>query len=265
MTVVGGAVLAGAVMLSEDLHDRFFGFDASLQIGGVSFNASGRTEAWGALLDDLNGGAKLFGKGAGSSANFVSQRFQNLTHPHNDFLRFYYDYGAFGLFWWAAFLLAAALAMLAAVRRAVRHGNRAELQYHLAPLLALAGVCASLFTDNSISYIFVMAPLGMLIGCSLSRLDVKPAPAPPPVHPVTAAQMWAAAQLALAYRRPLSLPPPPPADRAEDGDPADGAAEPGEAPQGVEAVQPSEPEPQAEPVPGAPPPSRAEAPAGRLE
>src|SRR5688572_29166473 len=71
MTAIGAGVLVLAVTLSQDLHDRFFGFDASLKIGGIRFNASGRTEAWAMLLDDLNGGSRLFGKGAGASANFV--------------------------------------------------------------------------------------------------------------------------------------------------------------------------------------------------
>jgi hypothetical protein len=105
-----------------------------------------------------------------------------------------------------------------------------------------------MFTDNSISYVFVMAPLGMLIGCSLSRLDVKPAPAPAPVQPVTAAQVWAAAQLALAYRRPLALPSPQVADAAE---------EPCELPQGE--AEGRESEPPAQNVPEGPPPSRAQA------
>jgi hypothetical protein len=139
----------------------------------------------------------------------------------------------------------------------VRLGNREELQFHLAPLLALAGVCASLFTDNSISYIFVMAPLGMLIGCSLSRLKVQPPPAQQQPQPVTAAQMWAAAQLALAQRRPLFLPPPATADEAE------GACE---APRVVEG-DPGQAKPQAaderdgqpRPVPQRPPPSPVEA------
>ena len=205
MLLVGSAVLVGAVTVSEELRQRFFGYDASMKIGGVAFNASGRTRAWAALAADLGGGALVFGKGAGESSWFVSERFENLTHPHNDFLRFLYDYGAFGLAWWVLFLAGVSWVLLRLVRRAALTPGT-DLPVHMTPILALFGIGASMFTDNSISYIFVMAPLGMLIGCSLSRPAVAVAPVPAPaVAPATA---LLPKPFTAPRRRPLLLPPP---------------------------------------------------------
>ena len=38
---------------------------------------------------------------------------------------------------------------------------------HVAAVLGLFSVIASMFTDNSIAYVFVMAPLGVMVGASL--------------------------------------------------------------------------------------------------
>ncbi|HEU5424418.1 MAG TPA: hypothetical protein VFU72_12805, partial [Nitrolancea sp.] len=41
-------------------------------------------------------------------------------------------------------------------------------QLHLAALLALAAIAATMITDNVVSYLFVMVPAGALAGVSLS-------------------------------------------------------------------------------------------------
>jgi len=201
MTVFAASALIASIFLSQSMYDRFFAYDAKIAVGGVMINASGRTEMWQTLLDDLRGKAVYFGRGAGGAGRLIDRYFPDLGHPHNDFLRLLYDFGAVGLGWWALFLVIVIFTMIGGVRRctqapaAVTSTSRSrmkghpDLPLHLAPILALLAITMSMFTDNSISYIFVMAPLGMLIGVSLSRLrlagriprSVKPpwAPAQP--------------------------------------------------------------------------------------
>lgn len=187
MTVVAASALAASILLSKSMYDRFFAYDANMNVGGVMINASGRTKMWETLLDDLRGKAVYFGYGAGASGRLIDRYFPNLGHPHNDFLRLLYDFGAIGLGWWVLFLITVTFTMIGGVRRctspdrgpgyARRSGPRSkdhpDLPLHLAPILALIAIVMSMFTDNSISYIFVMAPMGMLIGVSLGRLRLS--------------------------------------------------------------------------------------------
>ena len=160
------AALVAAVFLSEAMYERFFGFDATLTVGGVNINSSGRSEMW-ALLIDRSWENPLFGHGIGASSILVDEHFApTLGHPHNDFLRFLYDVGFVGLALWLAFLGAAAAGLWWHARRSARAGD-GNVGYFLTPLLALLAVSASMLTDNTAGYTFVMAPLGILIGCAL--------------------------------------------------------------------------------------------------
>jgi len=48
--------------------------------------------------------------------------------------------------------------------------NTAEAHPHLAALLALIALAGAMVTDNVVVYIFLMAPLGVLVGSSLGRI-----------------------------------------------------------------------------------------------
>ena len=167
-TAVAAAALLAAVFLSDTMYERFFGFDATLTVGGVNINASGRRAMW-ELLVERSWDHPLFGHGIGASSVLVDNTFVNLGHPHNDFLRFLYDLGLVGLGLWLVFL---GLTCLYLWPRAVRLARRNDprLPYVLTPLLALLAVSASMFTDNSAGYVFVMAPLGILLGCAFGVL-----------------------------------------------------------------------------------------------
>jgi hypothetical protein len=203
MTVLAAFALGASIFFSKSMYDRFFAYDAKIAVGGVMINASGRTKMWEALLEDLRGGAVYFGRGAGAAGRLIDRYFPDLGHPHNDFLRLLYDFGAVGLGWWALFLIIVLFTMIGGVRRCTAQyigptpdhvrtvsSDHPDLPVHLAPILSLVAIIMSMFTDNSISYIFVMAPLGMLIGCSLGRLRVvdpgrrmpKPRRAPAPMR-----------------------------------------------------------------------------------
>jgi O-antigen ligase len=159
------AALLAAIFLSETMYERFFGYDATLEVAGVTVNASGRRDMWAHLLERSQDHI-LLGHGIGSSSILVDNTFENLGHPHNDYLRFLYDLGLAGLGSWVAFLGATGLFLWTHAHRRARAAE-ASLPYFLTPLLALAAIAASMFTDNSAGYVFVMAPLGILIGCAL--------------------------------------------------------------------------------------------------
>lgn len=171
MGVGGVAVMAAVVLSSPAMYERFFGLDASMSVGGVSINASGRTEMWTLLYVD-GADARWFGKGVGSSSILIDHYFPQLGHPHNDFLRVLYDYGVVGLACWVAFIAGLGVVLLGAARRLAAAGpaGLSRLPYVLTPLLALVGIAAGMFTDNLMSYVFVMAPFGILSGCALGLL-----------------------------------------------------------------------------------------------
>lgn len=170
MGLAGVVVLGGVLMVSETMQERFFGRDASLSVGGVSINGEGRAAMWGFLVDHLQrwGGWK-FGHGAGAASVIIEKYFPGLGHPHNDFLRFIYDYGLVGLAGWLAFLGTVSWMLWRASRWAWSAGH-ADFALFASPLLALTGITVSMFTDNSVSYIYVMAPMAVMLGCALSRM-----------------------------------------------------------------------------------------------
>lgn len=165
--ILGGLVLAAALALSPLIYDRFFGYDSTMQIGGVWINGSGRTAMWALLWENAQR-APVLGHGLASSSLLMDHYFVGLGHPHNDFLRFFHDFGAVGLGFWIAFHGGAMVVLFRRARAAAR-ANSPDHAFHLVPFLSLVAVALAMFTDNSVSYSFVMMPLGILFGCSLGR------------------------------------------------------------------------------------------------
>lgn len=175
MLIVGVGSLTTLILASDEMYQRFFGYDASLEVGGVAINASGRTAAWSALINNINSPLRLFfGAGAGAGSAFCQANFANLPHPHNDYIRYLFDFGVVGLVWFLAFMVIAARMIWNRIRaaRLARNANAFGLSY--TTLLALAGVMTSMFTDNSANYIYIMAPLGILIGATLCPTVANP-------------------------------------------------------------------------------------------
>jgi O-antigen ligase len=159
--------LAAAVTFNDTIHERFFGLDASMQVGGVAVNASGRTAMWSLLWDNAVT-EPILGHGLASSSLLIDKYFPGLGHPHNDYLRFFHDFGVVGLGLWLAFYVYLGIVLFARARRAAR-ARSADAPVHLVALLGLVGLGLTMATDNSVSYVFVMAPLAVMIGCSLGR------------------------------------------------------------------------------------------------
>jgi O-antigen ligase len=166
-TLAAGAVLFVLAVLSyKPLYDRFFAYDASMSVGGVSVNASGRTKIW-ELLYRTVGDDWIFGKGMAASELIIRQTFNGfIAQPHNDYLRYYYDTGAVGLTLYLCFALSFFIKTFGNLRRSVQR-QTPDYPLHAAALLAFSAVSWSMLTDNPVCYSFVMLPLAIVMGCSL--------------------------------------------------------------------------------------------------
>lgn len=167
--ILGLSILA--VTYIEPLRARFMEGDTSLQVGGIGINASGRTKAWAATLISF-ADSPWIGKGAGSAQLLIQTLFPGpgLGHPHSDFLRIMHDFGVVGLALWLMGLFKLFAATWRAWAHADRFGNPSA-SLHLAAFLALISSVVVMATDNSMVYLFVMAPLGILVGTSLASAE----------------------------------------------------------------------------------------------
>ena len=161
-TVFGGA-LAARIAFYPPMYDRFFKEDASMQMGGVAINATGRTWVWERIWISFQT-HPIFGQGAGSTGPHIGV--DGMGHPHNDYLRILHDHGIIGL---ALFLLAMGVISARIVQNVWRGKQQGRITQpiHVAAICALVGVCCTMISDNPVGYIYVMGPLGVLLGASL--------------------------------------------------------------------------------------------------
>jgi O-antigen ligase len=171
---IGALVLLYAAIWNiEPLRRRFFEGDTSLELFGLRINTEGRMKAWEVIIDSFQE-APWMGKGVGSSQAVIDIYFPWLNHPHNDYLRILHDYGMIGMVFWAAgYIMLLVVTWRAWERSHKRDGSSGRI--HLAAFLALIAVALAMITDNVIVYIFVMAPLGILVGASLATMKESPA------------------------------------------------------------------------------------------
>ena len=172
-TIVAGVVLFAAISYITPLRDRFFAGDPSLRVGGVAINAMGRVLFWQTTLQSF-AESPIVGKGAGAVQAVIEDKLPGMGHPHNDYLRILHDYGLIGFGLWA---LAGWLIVRTVWKAWVaehRRGDHASARIHLAAFLATTTVICGMATDNTIVYIWVMAPWSLLVGASLGLSSRKP-------------------------------------------------------------------------------------------
>jgi len=172
-----GALIGGIayqlVMRVEPIRARFIEGDTTLQVGGISINATGRTALWGALLDSY-AQSPWIGHGAGTSGRLINTRFSGLGQAHSDYLRILHDLGILGLAFWVFGMLSLLATHIRSWVQADQRGDPAA-PIHLAAILSLVCIALSMATDNPLVYIFVMAPCGILVGASLGSMRRIPA------------------------------------------------------------------------------------------
>lgn len=174
VALLAGAV-AGMFWAVENLpvlQERFTGGDQAFQIGGYTIASQGRNNLWGVVWDNV-GTAPILGHGPGSASDVIRRNIPGQTEPHNDYLRILHDTGTLGL---ALFIVAIVALLVATARRSARSTTIEEKAPHLGAFLALMALCVEMLTDNALIYSFVMAPLAVIVGLSLS----KPLPAKRP-------------------------------------------------------------------------------------
>lgn len=156
----GLAVSAAYALITyyAPFRDRFIGGDNGASIGNVELNTSGRTVLWDMTIRSAESNP-LFGNGPGTATTLISSAFRNISHPHNEYLRLFHDFGYTGA---GLFVLGFVLLIVRTLQRAVRFDH----PIHWAALLGLLAVASAAFTDNVIIYPFVMVPLGILVGAS---------------------------------------------------------------------------------------------------
>jgi O-antigen ligase len=162
-------VFAFAAASFGPLQERFAEPDR-VKVGGVDLSVQGRGVFWGATWRSWLE-SPWIGHGAGSSETIVQRQLNAIqahgySHPHNDYLRLLHDYGIIG---WALWFIA----FIALLRRTRRDWLRAVATrsssaiIHMTAFLGMLTLGLSMITDNTIVYVFVMAPLGILVGASL--------------------------------------------------------------------------------------------------
>jgi O-antigen ligase len=164
-------------------RDRLFTGDTGyISVGDVGINASGRIAMWKALAKSGRE-SPVFGKGVGSSGFFALDVSEGtMGHPHNDYMRMWYDLGfvGLGLFLWALVAWGAILAR-GWYRASIR--ERPAAYTELAGLLALLSLMLVMVTDNAIVYAGTMAAMGILIGAGLGTAAHRRASGPAWIHP----------------------------------------------------------------------------------
>ena len=153
---------------------RFAQGDVQSVGGGLAINVEGRSSLW-----DLTWHSYLespfVGKGAGSAEQVIGASLGEINHPHNDYLRILHDFGLIGL----ALFAASVVGLLVHSGRSLRGvaSDRVEAPLHLAAILSLVGLLVGMSTDNAIVYLFVAAPVAIIVGLSIGARMLRSAPA----------------------------------------------------------------------------------------
>jgi O-antigen ligase len=105
-----GATLSVLMVAGAILAPRFFpiysdrwaaGGDKSLDIGNQLLNTSGRFNVW-KLLWTHGQDHQPFGSGIGAASRAIQQVYPGIEHPHNEYLRLWFDFGMVGMLIWLA-------------------------------------------------------------------------------------------------------------------------------------------------------------------
>jgi len=160
-------LVMGVLRFVEPLSERFGGDQPVQGIldGSSGAYTSGRvvmwTEVWQSAAE-----APWIGKGAGSASSHLAEIFDNITHPHNDYLRILHDYGVVGLL---VFLYGSLRAGRLSWLSWTQAETLLERRLSLTAFLALSAIAMMMVTDNTFVYVFVMAPVAILLGTTLGR------------------------------------------------------------------------------------------------
>jgi O-antigen ligase len=134
---------------------QFLGEDNIL--AGIA--TTNRGAAWAYILENLPEKTNWWGQGAGHSS-FLADQLLGIHHPHNEYLRIFFDLGWVGL---TVFLLGS-LAMLVS---SFMNWRKTRTGLALTSVIAIVVVALMAVTDNPIVYAYIMSPVAILVATGL--------------------------------------------------------------------------------------------------
>lgn len=165
------SALAVGLFYTPWFQDRFF-LGEQGTLGDVSrgeFFSSGRFEAWPELWEEV-GRRPLLGAGAHASAGIVNRVWEDMSHPHNDYLRILLDQGSVGL----SLFLMGVLGQLVSLRSQRITGSNEATVVQSAACMGILVLLVTATTDNPIVYgVWFMHPLFVLIGACYGSNEVS--------------------------------------------------------------------------------------------
>lgn len=173
LTALAAAVATAAYLAVTKvpaIQERFTVGDGQA-VGGVAYNSSGRAALWevtykGALE------SPWFGHGPGQSQYLIERVFVVIAHPHNEYLRIFYDTGLFGLMLW---FVGTASLVRAAWQRYKAATRPMDAATHLSAALAGGAYLMGCIPDNLTVTIAFVIPTAALIGLSCGRANAEDA------------------------------------------------------------------------------------------
>jgi hypothetical protein len=145
-------------------HRTFYSGSGTLQdlFAGNGVDTSGRQEAWPLIYDEALK-QPVFGHGVGTSKAFVYSIWTPVTHPHNDYLRIFFELGLVGL----ALFVITVLVQLYDLACMVKITDGAIQQAFSASILGILFFLIVAATDNPLVYnLWYTDPLFVLMGAA---------------------------------------------------------------------------------------------------
>jgi len=164
-------VMFFAFSSSKNMEEANFNGDNALQVGSVNISTAGRLYWWERSFKSAMI-RPFFGHGTDGSPEMLASR--QWKHPHNDYLRIFHHLGLVGLFLWAIFILK----ILQVSYRGLRYTQNLSFQHvYLTGHLSIVFMSIVMFTDNTITYSYILFPclavLGITVSCFLNDSTLK--------------------------------------------------------------------------------------------
>jgi O-antigen ligase len=171
---IGGIVLALAAFQLESVQQKMFfsgeGTLADLSPSNPNLRTSGRQLVWDYLFERAIE-SPMFGHGANASEPEVENLTEGvIAHPHNDWLRIFFDYGLIGLGAFAFGLFS----LLHRVLRAMKASVGMDKTLFAAAATSLVCFAIMMITDNVIVYTaYLTSPLFLFVGALIGRSQAQ--------------------------------------------------------------------------------------------
>jgi O-antigen ligase len=162
-----GAGIAAGILIWIFVGDRFLnrGDEGLAQFVGedsplAGIGTTNRAAAWAFILENLPPGTNWWGQGPGHSS-YLADELLGIDHPHNEYLRIFFDFGWAGL----VLFLGGSLALFVAL---IINWRRTQNPLALASVLLVPAVALMAATDNPIIFVYVIFPVAVIIAAAFA-------------------------------------------------------------------------------------------------